>query len=323
MERVPVTILTGFLGSGKTTLLNHILKSQHGKRIAVIENEYGEVAVDSEFVLDAGQEIFVTQNGCICCKVRGDLSRILHELMKEREGEFDMVLIETTGMADPGPVIQTILTDDQLLSYFKIDGVVTMVDAGHILLTLDETNQKSQIYQQIAFADTILLNKVDIINDQHQLDTLKQQLQKINDVPIHSTKYGIISLDHILNLGGFDLERIDKHISNSKDNDHHHSDNNEVMSVGIDESGELDFDLLNLWIQSILASMGDRIYRSKGILNVHNEKDRFIFHGVHMFFDGQQDRAWKDGEERRNKLIFIGKKLDKDAIINSFKKCIL
>ncbi|CAO3636655.1 unnamed protein product [Cunninghamella echinulata] len=271
--------------------------------------------------MDAGQEIFVTQNGCLCCKVRGDLSRILYELMNERKGEFDMVLIETTGAADPGPVIQTILTDDQLLSYFMIDGVVTMVDSKHISLSLNETKKDSQVYQQLAFADTILLNKSDMV-DQHQLDLLKQRIQAINDVPIHSTKYGIIPLDHILNLGGFDLEKIDKHISNSIKKDHH-GDDNEIMSVGIDESGELDFDLLNLWIQSILASMGENIYRSKGILNVCNEKDRFIFHSVHMFFDGQQDRAWKDGEERRNKLIFIGKNLDKDAIVNSFKKCII
>ncbi|KAI8333913.1 cobalamin synthesis protein P47K [Chlamydoabsidia padenii] len=301
---IPVTILTGFLGSGKTTLLNYILKSQHGKRIAVIENEYGEVAVDGGLVLDAGQEIFETQNGCLCCTVRGDLSRILHQLITTRQGAFDWVLIETTGLANPGPVIQTILTDDILQAHYQVDAVVTMVDAPHL--------QQQETYQQIAFADVILLNKIDLVDSPQDLI---DHIRTINsNVPIYPTRYGMISLDRILGLGGFDLTRLDQ-----VDETVAHG----FMSVGIDIDGELDFDRLNRWIQSILASMGPKIYRMKGILNVHGENDRFIFQGVHMLFDGQQDRPWNDGECRNNRLVFIGKDLDRDIIIDSFKKCLV
>ncbi|CAO3600013.1 unnamed protein product [Absidia cylindrospora] len=258
-SRIPVTILTGFLGSGKTTLLNHILKSQHGKRIAVIENEYGEVGVNGDLILNAGQEIFETQNGCLCCTVRGDLARIFHELITTKKDQFDMVLVETTGMANPGPVLQTILTDDQLLTHYRIDAVVTMVDAHHISLHLTEKmDKKTEAYQQIAFADVILLNKTDLIDNvasPDALNNLTEQLRTIKNVPIYPTKYGIISLDCILDLGGFDLERIDGQMDLQHHQQQHGSSTEGIMSVGMDMEGALDFDRLNRWIQSILASI--------------------------------------------------------------------
>ncbi|KAI8069603.1 cobalamin synthesis protein, P47K [Gongronella butleri] len=318
---VPVTILTGFLGSGKTTLLNHILKAQHGKRIAVIENEFGETAVDGGLVLDAGQEVFETQNGCLCCTVRGDLDRILRELMTERRDQFDMVLIETTGLADPGPVIQTIMTDDALASFYALDAVVTMVDGYHLAQYLGDDDDHSEASQQIAFADVLVLNKTDLL-DSSAVDKLKTRLRAINGTaPIHATRYGLVDLDAILNIGAFDLQRLQ--VDSASSPAHAHGSKRSMVSVGIDLPGALDFDRLNRWIQSILASIGPQVYRMKGILHIHGENDRFIFQGVHMIFDGQQDRAWLPEEERRNKLVFIGKDLDRNIITESFKACLV
>ncbi|ORY97735.1 CobW/P47K family protein [Syncephalastrum racemosum] len=322
-SRIPVTVLTGFLGSGKTTLLNYILKEQHGKRIAVIENEYGEVAVDDSLVVvDAGQEIYETQNGCICCKVRGDLVRILHELIDTRK-DLDLVLIETTGMADPGPVVQTFFVEERVQNAFRMDSIITMVDAKHMNLT----EHRNEAQQQIAFADVLLLSKVDLIQ-RAERDQLMDKIRQINDVPILPCEYGRVDLDKIINVGGFDLDRVLEHepaFLQPDDGHHRHGEktDEQIASVGIVQEGAVDFDQLNRWIQSVLASLGPNIYRMKGILNVHGEDDRYVFQGVHMTFDGQQDRAWAEGEKRINKLVFIGKNLKRDPLVESFKQCIV
>ncbi|ORX60655.1 CobW/P47K family protein [Hesseltinella vesiculosa] len=314
---IPITILTGFLGSGKTTLVNHILKGQHGKKIAVIENEFGEIAVDGGLMLDAGQEIFETKNGCLCCLVRGDLARILEELVTTRKDQFDMVVIETTGMADPGPVIQTIMLNELLTSHFAVDAVVTMLDGYHLDRYLDGHHKEEEVYQQIAYADILLLNKMDLL-DKDQGEQLIERLQTLTTVPVFTTTYGTVHLDKILNIGAFDLQRLQ-----FDSPAHSHERQLPMVSVGIDIDGALCFDKLNRWIQSILATMGPNIYRMKGILHVFGEQDRFIFQGVHMLFDGQQDRPWRPDEERRNKLVFIGKDLNRNALIESFKACLV
>jgi G3E family GTPase len=202
-SRVPVTVLTGFLGSGKTTLLNRILTENHGKRIAVIENEFGEVGVDQALVIGAEEEIFEMNNGCICCTVRGDLIRILGNLMKRRD-RFDYILIETTGMADPGPVAQTFFVDDEMQSQLKLDGVITLVDTFHVWQHLDDS---AEVREQIAFADVILLNKIDLVSLE-DLDRLEARLRAMNAAArIYRTRDAQIEMDHILNVGGFDLDR--------------------------------------------------------------------------------------------------------------------
>jgi len=458
-SRVPVTVLTGFLGSGKTTLLNRILSEKHGKRIAVIENEFGEVGVDSELVIGAEEELFETNNGCICCTVRGDLIRILGQLMKRRD-RFDYILIETTGMADPGPVAQTFFLDDELKNTFQLDAIVTMVDAKHFEQHVDELNEPAE---QVAFADLVLLNKTDLV-DEAALARIESRIRGINGTArILRTKNADAPIDKVLNVGAFDLNRalaVDEaflepeypfewggvyqlgegdyllktagehdHHAHEHEHEHHHDHEHEeghshedleivllpltdatptelqsaieaavrafaepatvvnchgdiagpghyaidishpgadftlgiakagayalfcehhpgefgltlqgqrpkaerrfashhheddISSIGISDPRPLDPTKLNQWLDYLLKTRGQDIFRMKGVLNVKGEERRQVFHGVHMMFDAQSERPWGDAP-RVNNLVFIGRGLDRAELEAGFESAV-
>ncbi|KAM3101761.1 CobW family GTP-binding protein [Phormidesmis sp. 146-12] len=286
VDSVPVTVLTGYLGAGKTTLLNRILTHEHGKKIAVIVNEFGEVGIDNQLIIDADEEIFEMNNGCICCTVRGDLIRIIGNLMRRRD-KFDHLVIETTGLADPAPVIQTFFMDEDVKAQAQLDAVVTVVDAKHIGQHWDA----EEAQEQIAFADVILLNKSDLVEPQ-QLDELEQQIRGMNALAkIYRTQNAELEMDALLGVGAFDLTRALEIDPDFLGEDSHQHDES-VYSVALVESGALDGQRLNQWISELLRFQGQDIFRMKGILNIDGEDRRFVFQGVHMLFDGSADRLW-------------------------------
>ncbi|XP_010497326.1 PREDICTED: COBW domain-containing protein 1 [Camelina sativa] len=361
-NRIPATIITGFLGSGKTTLLNHILTGDHGKRIAVIENEFGEVDIDGSLVAakTAGAEdIMMLNNGCLCCTVRGDLVRMISELVQEKKGRFDHIVIETTGLANPAPIIQTFYAEDEIFNDVKLDGVVTLVDAKHARLHLDEVKPEGYVneaVEQIAYADRIIVNKTDLVG-KPELASVMQRIKTINSMAhMKQTKYGKVDLDYVLGIGGFDLERIessvneevkenheghddhhhdhehghdchDHHNEHDHEHEHHHSHDHThdpgVASVSLVCEGDLDLEKANMWLGALLYQRSEDIYRMKGILSVQDMDERFVFQGVHEIFEGSPDRLWRKDETRTNKIVFIGKNLNREELEMGFRGCLI
>jgi G3E family GTPase len=333
-NRIPVTVLTGYLGAGKTTLLNRILSQQHGRRYAVIVNEFGEIGIDAELILNSDEELFEMNNGCICCTVRGDLIRTLHGLLA-KDRNFDAILVETTGLADPGPVAQTFFVDGYLRSKTELDSVTTVVDALHIGLRLNDSREARE---QIAFADQIILNKVDLVPEP-ELCELEARLHAMNAIaPIHRAKRAEVDLDTILGRGGFDLNRIidlEPHFLNAPhgtaghvhgtdcdEHDETHRHDDEVKSISLALDRPIDRRKIARWLTALCKNRGPDILRAKGIIDVKDNDRRLVFQAVHMILEGDLQREWKPGERRFSRLVFIGRNLDSAELRAGFESCV-
>jgi G3E family GTPase len=359
-DKIPVTVLTGYLGAGKTTLLNRILSEEHGKRYAVIVNEFGEIGIDNELVVGADEEVFEMNNGCICCTVRGDLIRIIEGLMKRR-GKFDAIIVETTGLADPAPVAQTFFVDEEVQDNARLDAVVTVADAKFLVERLKDAPEAKN---QIAFADVILLNKVDLVSGE-ELDEVEARIRGINPYArVIRTERSQVPLNEVLDRGAFDLERIleiepaflegghdhhhhdhDHECGPGCDHEHHdhghdhghahdhshghghehgglkHYHDEHVQSVALEIPGDVDPDKFMPWVQNLAQSDGQNFLRWKGILSFRGEPKRFVLQGVHMIIDGDLTRDWRPGENRNSRLVFIGRDLDRERLQSEFQAC--
>ena len=356
-DKIPVTVLTGYLGAGKTTLLNRILTGDHGKRYAVIVNEFGEIGIDNDLVVGADEEVFEMNNGCVCCTVRGDLIRVVAGLMKrQRPGKpaFDAIIVETTGLADPGPVAQTFFVDEDVKAKTRLDSVTALVDAKHVMARLDDSKEARE---QVAFADRIILNKVDLVTDA-ELAEVERRLRRLNPLaPITRATRADVPLDQVLGLGGFDLGRIldinpqfanpahgeeghvhdehcghdhhaHDHARHDHDHDHGHSHGarghaheDDIKGISLSLERPMDGQKFTAWLDRLLGEQGQNILRAKGIIDVNGEDRRLVFQAVHMILEGDLQREWGPNERRWSRAVFIGRDLDEAALKAGFEAC--
>ena len=351
-SKIPVTVLTGYLGAGKTTLLNRILTEDHGKRYAVIVNEFGEIGIDNDLVVGADEDVFEMNNGCVCCTVRGDLIRVVAGLMKrQRPGKpaFDAIIVETTGLADPGPVAQTFFVDEDVKAKTQLDSVTALVDAKHVMARLDDSKEARE---QVAFADRIILNKTDLVSEPELVD-VERRLRRLNPLaPITRAERANVPLDQVLGLGGFDLGRIldinpefanpahgeaghvhDEHCGHDHDHDHHdhdhghshgargHAHEDDIKGISLSLERPMDGTKFTAWLDRLLGEQGQNILRAKGIIDVHGEDRRLVFQAVHMILEGDLQREWGANERRWSRAVFIGRDLDEAALRAGFEAC--
>ena len=316
-DLIPVTVLTGYLGAGKTTLLNRILSENHGRKYAVVINEFGELGVDNDLVVDTDEEVFEMNNGCICCTVRGDLIRIVGGLMKRR-GKFDGIIIETTGLANPAPVAQTFFVDEGVRARTRLDAIVTVVDAKNLAARLADSAEAAA---QIAFADVILLNKTDLVTAA-ELEAVEGKIRAINRfATIHRTERSAVDIAAVMDQGAFDLQRILAEVKPDFLTEDGHEHNDDIASMSFEVSRPIDPEKFNGWISRLLQEKGQDLLRTKGILHYAGEDKRFAFQAVHMIADGAFIGPWPPGEEPRSRLVFIGRNLNRPQLRRGFEAC--